>query len=253
MTPAAVPPLRPRPTAKVVKQWGEFYASEGRRGVRLPPSRSTVDPARVIAACALPRFGLVLSCSLDAPASPVTRLRFGPDDLAEPLVGRAVLLDVARGRRRPWLEDGAAILPEELDQCAERQGLAFEPGDVLLVRTGKLARARADGRFDTYVAAPAPGLSVHCARWLFEREIAAVATDTWAVEVVPSEVPELEAPLRDVALGQSGLGFGENFDLEALAAACARDGNYAFLLVALQAGTSASEAGRGPARVVAIK
>ena len=30
-----------------------------------------------------------------------------------------------------------------------------------------------------------PGLSVHCARWLYEREIAAVATDTWGVEAVP--------------------------------------------------------------------
>jgi kynurenine formamidase len=103
----------------------------------------------------------------------------------------------------------------------------------VLVRTGQLARCRRTGDWAGYASGPAPGLSFASLAWLHGSEIAAVATDTFAVEVRP---PEFDAPcvspLHQIAIPNIGLFLGEMFDLEALAADCAADGVYEFLLVA---------------------
>ena len=73
---------------------------------------------------------------------------------------------------------------------------------------------------------------MRCTRWIFECEIAALATDTWGVEVRPNETPDCFQPLHMISLRNTGLLLGEIFALDDLADACAEDGNYAFLFVA---------------------
>jgi hypothetical protein len=223
----------PAVTPRVLRDWRDRYSNADRFGAPDGPGTlALVTRERVLAACSLPRRGIVIACAQGEPSpAPTARLAGRPGQLAQPIVGRGVLLDVARHRRRRWLEDGTAILPSELDQCAESQGVALESGDLLLVRTGRLARARAERRFEEFAGGPAPGLSVHCAGWLFERQLALVASDTFAVEVVPPECSGVEAPLRGIALAGTGLVFGESFGLESLAEACGRDRRFAFLLV----------------------
>ena len=134
--------------------------------------------------------------------------------------------------RLPWLENGTRILPRDLDACAEAFGVTIERGDILLVRTGMMTRCLHEGSWEGYCGGAAPGLSLHCAAWLAEREVAAVATDTWGVEVIPNETHDCFQPLHMVALRDMGLLFGEIFQLEALAEACADDGRYAFMFTA---------------------
>jgi kynurenine formamidase len=154
------------------------------------------------------------------------------DRIKDGVVGRGVLLDMPRTIKVPWLEDGTRIRPEDLDQCAEMQGVTVESGDIVLVRTGMMTRCLEQKSWQGYCGGPAPGLSVTCARWLYEREIAALATDTWGVEVIPNETPDCFQPLHMIALRNTGLLLGEIFFLDDLAAACAEDGNYAFLFTA---------------------
>ena len=151
--------------------------------------------------------------------------------VADGITGRGVLLDQPRFLRIDALVNGTPVRPRELDACAEAQGVAIESGDVLLVRTGAMKRHLASGSWQGYIGAT-PGLSILCARWLYEREIAAVATDTFCVEVVPSEVPDCAMPLHMISLRNTGVHFGEMFQLEELAEACAEDGEYAFLFCA---------------------
>jgi hypothetical protein len=66
---------------------------------------------------------------------------------------------------------------------------------------------------------------------LYEQEIAAVASDTWGVEVRPNEIDVFQ-PWYLVALVHMGLAIGEIFDVDALAADCAGDGRYEFMLAA---------------------
>jgi kynurenine formamidase len=68
--------------------------------------------------------------------------------------------------------------------------------------------------------------------WIAEKQIAAVATDTWGAEVKPYEIADCEGPFHVVGLVYMGLLLGEMFDFEALASACAADGRYEMLVVA---------------------
>ena len=146
------------------------------------------------------------------------------------VLGRGVLLDVARLHSVDRLEPGFAITPDLLDAAEERAGVRVEPGDIVLVRTGHL-QVFLEGRRADYPV-PCPGASYLAARWFRERDVAAVASDTFTFEVYPYEREDLRLPLHLLHLVEMGLLQGENWYLEDLAADCAADGRNAFLLSA---------------------
>lgn len=154
------------------------------------------------------------------------------DHVRDRIIGRGVLLDVARDRGVPWLEAGEAIGSGDLERCLANQSVQVGTGDFVLVRTGHIAHARQALGWEQYAGGPAPGLALETARWLHQREVAAVATDTWAVEVIPNETADVFNPWHIVVIPSMGLLVGETFDLDALAADCAADGVYEFFLVA---------------------
>lgn len=78
----------------------------------------------------------------------------------------------------------------------------------------------------------APGLSLMTAPWVYEKELAAVCTDTWGVEVRPNETSDVGQPWHIVVIPNVGLLVGEIFFLDQLAEDCARDRVYEFLFVA---------------------
>jgi kynurenine formamidase len=82
----------------------------------------------------------------------------------------------------------------------------------------------------TKYGAESPGLTMATSLWFHEREVAAVATDTMPFEVFPCERDDCFLPVHMLNLVEMGLTQGQNFDLEDLAAACAADGVYEFLL-----------------------
>jgi kynurenine formamidase len=145
---------------------------------------------------------------------------------------RGVLLDVPRALGREHLLPGEAIGPELLDRVCTRQGVTVGQGDIVLVRTGDMSRRRSLPGWDGYSAGDAPGLSLHCAPWLAERDVTGVATDTWGIEVRPNEIPGAFQPLHLVLLVSMGLLLGEIWHLDELAADCAADSVHEFLLVA---------------------
>lgn len=157
--------------------------------------------------------------------------RCGIDKVGAGIVSRGVLLDVARLKGVPRLAPGTAISPADLEAAEQAQGVRVERGDVLLVRTGHLAVFTADGDRIGYMRTM-PGLGIACAAWLHAREVAAVASDTNSVEVIPFEDPTTPLPLHLLALRDMGLPLGEMFVLDALADDCAADGVWEFLFTA---------------------
>jgi kynurenine formamidase len=147
------------------------------------------------------------------------------------VVSRAILLDVARAKGVERLDGGYAISEADLEAAVEQAGVRPEPGDVVLVRTGKMALLKARDR-EGYTPSPSPGLSVGTIRWLRRHDVAAVATDTITLEVYPGEDPAVLFPVHMIQLRDMGLLQGQNWDLEALAESCAADGTYEVLLVA---------------------
>ena len=158
----------------------------------------------------------------------------GIETVADRIAGRGVLLDVGRAFGADGeLPDGFAITAEHLLATIAAQGDSSRVGrgDLLLVRTGRLARARREGWGD-YAGGDSPGLSFTTADWLHGTEIAGIATDTWGFEVRPNEFDVAFQPLHQVAIPNIGLFIGEMWDLDALAADCAQDGRYDFWLTA---------------------
>jgi len=161
------------------------------------------------------------------------------DHLAKPgIMSRGVLLDIARLRGVDILPAGYAITVDDLRAACTKQGVSFEPGDILLLRTGQIRRFTLERDRAAFGGLQA-GLDASCAEWVHERSLAAVAADNLAVEVLTEEMRDpnlpgdvMPLPFHMLMLRDMGCPLGEIFNLEALAADCAADGQYVFQLAA---------------------
>ena len=156
----------------------------------------------------------------------------GIENVKAKTVGRGVLLDVARFCGVSSLEDGMAITMDDLNQTAEHQGVEIRRGDIIIVRTGHMERCLAKGDWDGYSGGDSPGMAFETAEWVFEKEIAAVCTDTWGCEVRPNEIEDAFQPWHWVVIPKMGLTLGEIFYLKDIGEDCAEDGVYEFLFCA---------------------
>ena len=147
-------------------------------------------------------------------------------------VGRGVLLDIARYKGKEALATSEPIGSEDLEGCADKQGVTVGEGDFVLVRTGQLEERRKAGAWGDFAGGPAPGLSISASDFFCPRHVAAVSTDTWGTEVLPNETPDVFQPLHIIMLVNAGIYLGEMWDMEELAQDCAEDGVYEFMLVA---------------------
>jgi kynurenine formamidase len=160
------------------------------------------------------------------PAAAVTGLgamRNGIEKVAEKgqVLTRGILLDVARRHNVKHLAPNTIVTP----------GIRLEQGDVVIVRTGwwqHFVETRDGAGFLT----GSPGLSWRCAEYLHDKKAAAVAVDNVAVEVSPPEIEGTTLLFHMLALREMGMMLGEIWDPEALAADCAQDHVYEFMLVA---------------------
>ena len=149
--------------------------------------------------------------------------------------GRGVLLDVGRAIGQDGeLPDGFAITTEHLEQTIAAQGPSADgrPRRLLLVRTGRLARARREGWGD-YAGGAVARAVVHHGR------LAARAARSPGSPPTPGVSRSGRTSSRSPSsrctrscIPHIGLFIGELWDLDALAADCAADGVYEFWLSA---------------------
>lgn len=143
------------------------------------------------------------------------------------VVGRGVLLDVARLRGKPWLEPGEPVFPEDLEEAERAQGVCTGPGDILLCRFGTVAMRNAQGP-SVGVFQARPGLHAACVPWVHARAVAVLGSDT-AQDVFPAGYASMRSPFHQIGIAKMGLWLIDNCDLEPLAAACARANRWEFL------------------------
>ena len=77
-----------------------------------------------------------------------------------------------------------------------------------------------------------PGPSVRCAGWLVEHEVAAVAADNVADEVMCPEPADTLSPLHMICQRDADIPFGKLFDPERVTDACSDENRWKFLFVA---------------------
>jgi kynurenine formamidase len=163
------------------------------------------------------------------------------------IVGRGVLIDVERRRRLSGepIDPRArvTITPDLLDETLAAQGTEVRPGDVVVVRTGWLGwyqgldeprRVLLGGSLragDEGLECPGLHPGVATAAWLWDHMVSAVAADNPALEAL--RVRREEGFLHHRLLPLLGLPIGELWALDELAAACADEGRWSFLLTSV--------------------
>jgi kynurenine formamidase len=155
--------------------------------------------------------------------------RLGADKLGA-IVGRGVLLDIARALGSDIAPGGHAVTGADLDAAEELGRLTVGEGDIVLLRTGQMRHLHAGDKMAYCISTAGP--SMQSVQWFHDRGVAAVATDNLSFEVFPGEDDSVMFPVHLLQLVEMGLPQGQNFDLEALAEDCADDGRYSFLLSA---------------------
>lgn len=160
--------------------------------------------------------------------------RLGIEHLATPgIMSRGVLIDILRHKKVDRLPNDYAITVDDLNAACAAQGVTMKKGDIALIRTGHIQRFTREQDRVAFTGLQ-PGLSPACAEWVHDHSLAAVCADNLAVEVITPEGMASDVPLafHMLTLRDMGCPLGEMFNLDALAADCAEDGRYAFLLSA---------------------
>ena len=148
-------------------------------------------------------------------------LKNGPEHLP-PVVTRGVLLDVAGALGTDVLPDSYGVGPAEIEKTLGAQGVALEPGDAVLMRTGKMGLWPDQESFASGYRFP--GLNLEAARVLAEAGCVIVGTDAMSPEQSPSAISDHPAPVHSYLLSECGVLIIENLWLEDLA----RDRVYEF-------------------------
>jgi kynurenine formamidase len=144
---------------------------------------------------------------------------------SRPIIGRGVLLDLARTCESGCLPDRHEITPEDIDRVLRDQGTEIRHGDVVLVRTGWMAK-----KYDRDPAgyfASQPGVGAAAGLDLYERGMAVLGTDTSGTEVTPRSTAR--PTTHRVLLFERGVHLIEILDLEQLA----EERIYEFLFIGL--------------------
>ena len=168
------------------------------------------------------------------------------------VVGRGVLLDMARFRGKETLDKGETFTHEDLQECARAQGTEIRKRDILIIRTNflQLFHEQGDAFYEGFNE---PGLvySPELVQWFQDMEIPNLVTDTIANEVTYDPNNGVALVLHNALMRNLGVTLTEIADLEKLAADCAEDGKYEFLYVA--APLKVAKAAGTPVNPVVIK
>jgi kynurenine formamidase len=124
---------------------------------------------------------------------------------------RGVLIDVAGYRGVARMPIGEVITVKDLEGALKKQSVEVREGDVVLLRTG---HGQLWMKNNELFSRGEPGLGMAAARWLCERKIVLVGSDTWATEVVPHEDKNRPFEVHQLLLVRHGIYNLENLDLE---------------------------------------
>jgi kynurenine formamidase len=187
--------------------------------------------------------------------------RLGIHKWANRFVGRGILIDVCKylgDRKRPVDPLTSAVYSlKDIKAALKAQRTNVEPGAILLVRTGWLGAYLRASDEQKKEMAPLEALkscgvestSAMC-EWLWDNRFAAIGTGCPAVEPWPWDFKD-EGALHYRTLSLLGLPLGEQFVLDDLAADCAADKRYEFMLVSAPMNLEGGIA--SPPNAVAIK
>lgn len=141
------------------------------------------------------------------------------------VVGRGVLLDIARLNGVDWLHPGEGVTPEHVEAAEKAAGLKVQSGDILLLRTGHYRRRLIDGPSND----GNPGPQASLLPWLHDRDVTVLGSDT-GNDIVPSQYPIIGSAVHHIGIVSMGIWILDNANLEELSLACVERNRWEFLI-----------------------
>ncbi len=148
------------------------------------------------------------------------------------IMTRGVLMDMARYKGVDWLEPGTAITPDDLEGWEKQARVKVQPGDVMLVRTGRWARRDKLGAWP--INQGLAGLHMECAEWMHKRDVSIIGGDD-AQDVLPSRVTGISQPIHILSIVAMGMPIFDNLDLELIGREAEKRKRWEFLVTAAPA------------------
>ena len=147
------------------------------------------------------------------------------DEWSDGIITRGVLLDVPKHRGTPYVTLDRPVHGWELEDIVKAEGLTLEPGDAVLVYSGREAYARDHG--GVWGGGPTrPGLHASCLPFIRDNDASIPCWDM--MDAAPNEY-NIPWTMHGVIFAY-GVALLDNSLLEPLAKVCAEEGRYEFLL-----------------------
>ncbi len=124
---------------------------------------------------------------------------------------RGVILDMVALTGKDPVPEGTTFNRPEIEAALKRQNLAINKGDVVLFYTGW---TKLIGKDDKRYATGEPGLGIDGARYLASLNVAMVGADTWGLDAVPFEDPNIQWRVHQILLTENGIHILENVNPE---------------------------------------
>ncbi|KAI0131918.1 hypothetical protein BJ170DRAFT_611720 [Xylariales sp. AK1849] len=175
---------------------------------------------------------------LDIHGTPNSKVNGSDGWTEKSLAGRGILIDYEAWAIEQSIEytpfSTHAISLGAIQAIFEKTKVQPRMGDILFIRTGYVGKYLSlddGGKRALQAEKPAwPGLgqSEEMARWLWDNQFAAIASDTPAMECVPPI--DMTWQLHPILLAGWGTPIGELFDLEGLASLCKKNERWSFFV-----------------------
>ena len=150
------------------------------------------------------------------------------DAWSDGILTRGVLLDVPKSRGKPYVTVEEPVHGWELEDIANEQGVELQPGDAVLVYSGREAFAADNGGIwaNSVSGEPRPGLHASCLPFVRDCDMSLLGWDM--MDASPNEY-DIGWSVHGVIFAY-GVALLDNALLEPLANACAEEGRYEFMI-----------------------
>ena len=148
------------------------------------------------------------------------------DHWSEGIITRGVLLDVPKHRGKPYVSQEEPVHRWELEDIAQEQGVTMEPGDALVVYSGRERWNEGGNPLWGSDSQLRPGLHASCLKFIRESDCCLLVWDM--MDFTPNGY-ELGWSVHG-SIFAYGIGLLDNALLQPLAEACAEEGRYEFML-----------------------
>ncbi len=182
-----------------------------------------------------PDFRLFNDVSRTANNSAEGCIRLGVENLIDGIVTRGVLFDATLLPEllepgTNWLAPGTRVTRQHLEALEKIQRVRVQPGDVILLYTGRWARRDAMGPWPTTDGVA--GYYVDVVPYLHQKEVSFIGHDMWN-DAWPGGFPAFaNLPVHTFAINVLGVDIFDNLDLERLAQTAKRLRRYEFMFTA---------------------